>query len=75
MSINAALVAIFGAEADDITVSHIDNLTPCLTPKQAEGLMRAVGGPWLGVLARIEQKRAQMKGAKDPGADARLVGT
>lgn len=65
-----ALVAIFGAPADQIQVPHIDHLCCTLTPMRVEKLLRAVGGPWEAILDRIAERRADAGTWKDRKADA-----
>lgn len=67
---DAAMVAIFGAPADQIEVAHIDHLCPTLTPPHVERLLRAVGGPWAAILDRIAERRADAGTWKDRKADA-----
>ena len=68
--LDEALVAIFGAPADQIEVPHIDHLCCTLTPMRVEKLLRAVGGPWAAILDRIAERRAEAGTWKDRKPDA-----
>jgi hypothetical protein len=70
--LEAALQSIFGGRAEDIVVSHIDQITPTLMAHQVELLLRAAGGAWVKLLERIALCRASAALAKNPGEDPRL---
>lgn len=68
---NAALVALFGAEARDIHVPSLDHLCTTFTAARVEKLLRAVGGPWQELLDRTAARKATI-GTSDPGLDPRF---
>jgi hypothetical protein len=71
IALEAALQSIFGGRAEDIIVTHIDQITPTLCSHHVEQLLRAVGGPWSALLERIAVHRASVALAKNPGEDPR----
>jgi hypothetical protein len=71
IALEAALQSMFGGRAEDIVVTHIDQITPTLCAHHVEQLLRAVGGPWAKLLERIALIRASAAMAKDPGEDPR----
>ncbi len=71
-ALHSALVAIFGAEPEDLRVPSLDHLAATLTADKVALLMNAAGGRWLDVMSRITEKKAERATCKDPGGDARL---
>lgn len=70
-ALEGALQSIFGGPADQIEVGHIDQICPTLSAHHVNQLLRAVGGSWVKLLDRIEDKRSAASKAKSPGIDIR----